>query len=372
MPVAERLDIYTPFLRKERDEAGILWVEGKFTGPDLDADGQRMDPTWLKAAIPAYMHGPSGGNVREGHSAQRPIGKAVEVWETDDHSWHMRAKIVDPVAEAKIEHGILTGFSVGVANYGLAKATDAPNGKVCRGDVIEVSAVDRPSLPSALFRMAALNKATGSLDLVDSPEFVEGDEVEKAVDAVPVAPGPQMLLKTSDGRVLPMTAALVDQLTAPSVVANPDDPDAADPETLAKRKKAVKFGGRKAKPFQSEDGGQGGSDPDGDGVHNRDDEDDDGDGKPDSEDADDTGSAKSSSKAVEPDFDTLIKAVATELEKRKFTAGEREDAAAAGEAMPSGGFPIQNRAQLNDAIQAFGRAKDPAAAKKHITDRAKA
>jgi len=316
MPVAERLDIYTPFLRKERDADGVLWVEGKFTGPDLDSDGQRMDPTWLKSAIPAYMHGPSGGNVREGHSAQRPIGKAVEVWETDDHSWHMRAKIVDPVAEKKIEHGILSGFSIGVANYGLAKATNAPNGMVCRGDVTEVSAVDRPSLPTAVLRMATLNKAAGTLEVVEDQHLEEDtDAIEKTAEG-DIITRPQMLLKTADGQVRPMTAALVDELTAPLVVVNPDDPDAADPETLEKRK---------AKPFTSEDGGKGGSDPDGDGKHNRDDADDDGDGTEDEDDADHPSNKPkpaTASKAAGPDVDAIVKAVLAELAKQQTPADE--------------------------------------------------
>jgi hypothetical protein len=41
-------------------------------------------------------------------------------------------------------------------------------------------------------------------------------------------------------------------------------------------------------------------------------------------------------------------------------------------AMPDGSFPIKNKADLKNAIQAFGRAKDKAATAKHIRARAKA
>jgi hypothetical protein len=61
-----------------------------------------------------------------------------------------------------------------------------------------------------------------------------------------------------------------------------------------------------------------------------------------------------------------------ELQLKQFTAGERKTAAKKGQAMPHGGFPIENEAQLKDAIQSIGRAKDPAAAKAHIRKRAKA
>lgn len=60
------------------------------------------------------------------------------------------------------------------------------------------------------------------------------------------------------------------------------------------------------------------------------------------------------------------------IEKREFSQQEREDAADAGQAMPDGSYPIKTVADLENAIQAFGRAKDPAATKKHIIRRARA
>lgn len=60
------------------------------------------------------------------------------------------------------------------------------------------------------------------------------------------------------------------------------------------------------------------------------------------------------------------------LQAREFSGGERKDAAKKGQAMPGGGFPIKNAQDLKNAIQAIGRAKDPAAAKAHIKRRAKA
>lgn len=50
----------------------------------------------------------------------------------------------------------------------------------------------------------------------------------------------------------------------------------------------------------------------------------------------------------------------------------RKKAAKAGEAMPDGSYPIRSVDELHKAVQAFGRAKDKAAVKKHIVKRAKA
>jgi hypothetical protein len=61
-----------------------------------------------------------------------------------------------------------------------------------------------------------------------------------------------------------------------------------------------------------------------------------------------------------------------ELEEKEFTAARRETLAKKGHAMPHGGFPIENGADLANAIQALGRAKNPEAAKAHIIKRAKA
>jgi hypothetical protein len=58
--------------------------------------------------------------------------------------------------------------------------------------------------------------------------------------------------------------------------------------------------------------------------------------------------------------------------KREFTQAERDSAAASGAALPDGSFPIHNKSDLKNAIQAIGRAKNPAKAKAHIRSRAKA
>ena len=54
-----------------------------------------------------------------------------------------------------------------------------------------------------------------------------------------------------------------------------------------------------------------------------------------------------------------------------FTDKEREHLAATGAAMKDGSYPIRNEQDLKNAIQAFGRAKNPDAVKAHIISRAK-
>jgi hypothetical protein len=66
--------------------------------------------------------------------------------------------------------------------------------------------------------------------------------------------------------------------------------------------------------------------------------------------------------ATEPD--TLL--------ARTFDTEKRKRMAKGGTAMPDGSFPIANAQDLKNAIQAIGRAKDPAKAKAHIRKRARA
>ena len=61
-----------------------------------------------------------------------------------------------------------------------------------------------------------------------------------------------------------------------------------------------------------------------------------------------------------------------EMEKRDFNSKQRRQMAGRGQAMPDGSYPIANEQDLKNAIQAFGRAKNPSAVKRHIITRARA
>lgn len=56
--------------------------------------------------------------------------------------------------------------------------------------------------------------------------------------------------------------------------------------------------------------------------------------------------------------------------KRMYSADARRSLADSGDALPDGSFPIKDEEDLKNAIAAFGRAKDPEAAKDHIIKRA--
>ena len=60
------------------------------------------------------------------------------------------------------------------------------------------------------------------------------------------------------------------------------------------------------------------------------------------------------------------------LIEKEFTEEQRNALADKGFALPDGSFPIETVADLKNAIQAYGRAKDQSLAAKHIAKRAKA
>lgn len=76
-------------------------------------------------------------------------------------------------------------------------------------------------------------------------------------------------------------------------------------------------------------------------------------------------------------FDSLssrkdISSVQAAARKKEVSDAKRKQMAKDGTAMPDGSFPIENKADLLNAIKAQALAKDPAAAKAHIIQQAKA
>ena len=57
--------------------------------------------------------------------------------------------------------------------------------------------------------------------------------------------------------------------------------------------------------------------------------------------------------------------------KRDYSTESRTEMAEEGMAMPDGSYPIKDEADLKNAVQAFGRAKDKQATMKYILKRAK-
>ncbi|HEY2763400.1 MAG TPA: hypothetical protein VGJ13_05220 [Pseudonocardiaceae bacterium] len=286
--------------KSERDDNGDLLVYGKATGSDLDMDGQRCDPEWLKTAMPAWFE---WGNIREMH---QPVCAGVGVELTNDgDDWYIKSKVVDPGTAKKIEAGALKGYSIGVKTPVIRKRDGQE--WIAGGSICETSYVDRPCLPTAKMMIC---KAAG----VDAPfEPVEAEDA-----AVMPVPTPADLAKS-----LSKTSALTDEATG------------------APAEQVTEEGELERQPAAEDTGG-------------------------------DAQRVTVEVKGAGFDSDEIVKRIVAELGKRQFTQSERDDAADKDQALPDGSFPIKSVADLKNAIQAIGRAKDPAKAKAHIKARAKA
>ncbi|HZP55045.1 hypothetical protein [Actinocrinis sp.] len=321
-------EVYVPITKKDRDpQTGHLYVYGKITGPDLDNDQQRMDPAWLKTAVPDWF---KRGNIREQHDAKRAIGKAIELEEKAD-GWYIGAKIVDKDAIDKVEEEVLNGFSIGIRNWRLDHTkADAPAGTVVAGRIFETSVVDAPCLGSATINdhwRLPLAKAdgAGNLQLLDEPALIRA---ESATFGLPA--------ELFDRLAAPVKQALADLASAGaevSAAAEQDAPAAKADTALAPVVVNVTVSG-------SVMGEQALTD-----------------------------AVREAAAAYKADtYASLDKA---------YTAEQKRQALAAGQAMPNAkgepSYVIKTKADLRRAIKAVGRGNaDHDDVRKHILTRAKA
>jgi len=126
------------------DEAQHM-VFGYASTEALDSQGEIVKREALEAALPDYMR---FANIREMHQPSA-VGVATEA-ELDDRGLYLAAHIVDPVAWEKVTSGVYKGFSIG----GRVVERDRALKHVITGvKLSEISLVDRPANPEAVFTM---------------------------------------------------------------------------------------------------------------------------------------------------------------------------------------------------------------------------
>lgn len=179
--------LYASIEKVEDQDDGTVKVWGYASTGDQDSDGETVTPEAMKAALPDYM---KFGAVREMHQSTA-AGTAIEAEVQDTGKTWFGAHIVDPVAVKKVQTGVYKGFSIG----GKVTERDVADKKIIKGlNLIEVSLVDRPANPNAVFTMY---KAAGTpaddvdalAELLDAGTVTPGqllayaDELQKAAEA---------------------------------------------------------------------------------------------------------------------------------------------------------------------------------------------
>jgi len=161
----DSIKFYGQFTKKDDDERT---VEGYASTEAVDTQGEVVKAEAVEKALPDYL---KYGNIREMHQWSA-VGKTITAdMDKSKKGLFIKAKIVDPVAWQKCKEGVYNAFSIG--------------GKVLKrvGNVIqelllnEISVVDRPANPEAVFTLVKFDKGEAimdkSYDMLTAPTNME-------------------------------------------------------------------------------------------------------------------------------------------------------------------------------------------------------
>jgi len=152
--------LYGAIEKTEAQDDGTIKVWGYASSEVVDSDGETITADAMKAARDGYM---AFGNVREQHDAKKAVGVAIDYEVQDDGRTWFGAHVVDPVAVLKVNTGVLKGFSIGGR-----VPPGGRDGKVIKSiDLREISLVDRPANPDAVFTMFKADDLDGEPAAVD-------------------------------------------------------------------------------------------------------------------------------------------------------------------------------------------------------------
>lgn len=172
--------LYAEIAKMEAQDDGTVKVWGYASSEAVDSDGEVIAAEAMKAAIPDYM---KFGAVREMHGSNA-AGTAIEINVEDDGRTFFGAHIVDPVAVTKVKTGVYKGFSIG----GSVTARDELNKSQITGlKLTEISLVDRPANPDAVFTCFKADKPKDEEEVADKDDEpadktdeTPADDTEKA------------------------------------------------------------------------------------------------------------------------------------------------------------------------------------------------
>ena len=130
-------NFYIPFSKKNEEEK---MVYGYASTEVVDSQGEVVEKKAISDALPEYM---KYANIREMHQPSA-VGKTKQA-SMDETGLFIKVKVVDDTAWEKVKEGVYNGFSIG----GSVVLKDGNRIKAL--DLKEISLVDRPANPKALF-----------------------------------------------------------------------------------------------------------------------------------------------------------------------------------------------------------------------------
>ncbi len=147
------IKLFIGFTKKDEDQK---IVTGYASSEALDSQGEIVEKDAIARALPGYLgevDQTTGkfryGNLREMHQMSA-VGKTMKA-KVDDKGLWIEGKVVDKDAWEKVKEGVYAGFSIG------GKIIKQVGNRIKDLKLSEISLVDRPANPDAVFAMVKID-----------------------------------------------------------------------------------------------------------------------------------------------------------------------------------------------------------------------
>ncbi len=206
------IKLFIEFTKKDEEKR---IVSGYASSEALDSQGEIVEKDAIARALPGYLGEFDQttqkfryGNLREMHQLSA-VGKTMKA-KVDEKGLWIEGKVVDQVAWEKVKEGVYAGFSIG------GKIVKQVGNRIKDLKLSEISLVDRPANPEAVFAMVKISEKGEVMDKQEdgmAPSKPEDYSLQDAGHILDLARDIRMLLNIfqSEGR---STVELSTALTA--------------------------------------------------------------------------------------------------------------------------------------------------------------
>ncbi len=150
------MQVFLPFSKVETQSDGSIRIHGVASSETRDSDGEVINASAIRDAIPDFVRFGGVGSLREMHNAQIAAGIVDAISVDDDDMTRVSALVVDEGSRKKILAGVLRGFSLGGR---VTKRDPQDQRTITAVDLVECSIVDRPSNPDCVLSLAKVDRA---------------------------------------------------------------------------------------------------------------------------------------------------------------------------------------------------------------------
>ena len=141
----DKVNLYAPI---EKTDEELRMVYGYASTEAIDSQGEIVEKEALAEALTDYM---KYANIREMHQPSA-VGKTKQA-NLDKKGLYISVKVVDDNAWKKVKEGVYNGFSIG------GRVLQMVDNKITNLKLAEISLVDRPANPEAVFDVYKVDEA---------------------------------------------------------------------------------------------------------------------------------------------------------------------------------------------------------------------